>query len=173
MVSKYRTRHGRKDLTRFCILDAQSVKNTRCSEQGGYDAGKKISGIKRHIAVDTQGLPHAITVTTADITDRAGALAMIRENRDELRLVENFLVDGAYTGAPFSQGVKKLIGAEVTVAKRNELHTFAVLPQRWIVERTFSWLDGCHRLWKNAERFLATSIQMIVLAFIALLLKRY
>ena len=51
-------------------VDAQSVKNTDTAQEKGYDAGKKISGIKRHIAVDTQGLPHAIHITTANITDR-------------------------------------------------------------------------------------------------------
>ncbi len=52
------------------IVDAQSVKNTDTAREKGYDAGKKISGIKRHIAVYSQGLPHAIAVTTANVTDR-------------------------------------------------------------------------------------------------------
>lgn len=59
------------------------------------------------------------------------------------------------------------------VAKRNELHKLEVLPQRWIIERSFSWLDKCRRLWKKCKRHLNTSLQMIVLAFISLLLKRY
>jgi len=61
-------------MTSFLIIDAQSVKNTDSAEQKGYDAGKKVSGIKRHIAVDTQGLPHAIAITTAEAIDRSGAL---------------------------------------------------------------------------------------------------
>ena len=65
---------GRKEKTSFCIVDAQSVKNTDTAEEKGYDAGKKVSGIKRHIAVDTNGLPHAIGVTTANVIDREGAL---------------------------------------------------------------------------------------------------
>ena len=65
-------------------MDSQSVKNTDTAGHKGYDAGKKVSGIKRHIAVDTQGLPHAIHVTTADVTDRAGALAMFDRRRDGL-----------------------------------------------------------------------------------------
>ena len=75
-VGEARQSNGRKEQTSFCIVDSQSVKNTDTAEQKGYDAGKKVSGIKRHIAVDTQGLPHGIQVTTADVTDRAGALAM-------------------------------------------------------------------------------------------------
>ena len=56
------------------MVDAQSVKNTDTAREKGYDAGKKVAGIKRHIVVDTQGLPHAIAITTANISDRAGAL---------------------------------------------------------------------------------------------------
>ena len=85
---------GRKDQTSFVILDAQSVKNTETAEQKGYDAGKKVSGIKRHIAVDTQGLPHAIAITTANISDKAGAKQMVAEASDPLSEVTNVLVDG-------------------------------------------------------------------------------
>lgn len=68
---------GRNALTSFLIVNAQSVKNTNRPDEKGHDAGKKASGIKRHIAVDTQGLPHAIAVTTAEVTDRNGVLAAI------------------------------------------------------------------------------------------------
>ncbi len=76
LVGLIRTENGRKETTSFCIIDAQSVKNTDTAENKGYDAGKKVSGIKRHIAVDTQGLPHAIYITTANVTDRDGAILM-------------------------------------------------------------------------------------------------
>ena len=153
-------------------MDAQSVKNTDSAESKGYDAGKKVSGIKRHIAVDTQGLPHAIHVTTANVTDRAGALAMFALHQAELCQVQKVLVDGGYTGKPFSEAVKELCGCSVEVVKRNELHTFAVIPQRWVVERSFAWLEKCRRLWKNCERKLNTSLQMVVLAFAVLILRR-
>jgi transposase len=61
----------------------------------------------------------------------------------------------------------------VIIAKRNELHKFAVIPKRWIVERTFGWLENYRRLWKNCERTLANTVQMTVLAFISLLLRRW
>ena len=153
-------------------MDSQSVKNTDTADSKGYDAGKKVSGIKRHLAVDTQGLPHGIHVTTADVTDRAGALAMFDRRRDDLSLVRNVLVDGGYTGKPFATAVQGLLGASVEVVKRNELHTFVVLPKRWVVERSFAWLEKCRRLWKNCERKLNTSLQMVVLAFMVLILKR-
>ncbi len=154
-------------------MDAQSVKNTDTARKKGYDAGKKVSGIKRHIAVDTQGLPHAMWVTTAEVTDRAGALAMFDRSKSSLSKVINVLADGGYTGAPFADGVKQRLGASVEIAKRNELHTFAVMPKRWVVERSFAWFEKCRRLWKNCERKLETSLQFMVLAFLALLLRRY
>jgi transposase len=83
------------------------------------------------------------------------------------------LCDGGYSGKNFANAVRLLIGAEVEAVKRNELHTFVVLPRRWVVERTFGWLEKYRRLWKNCERKLHNSLQMTVLAFISLLLKRY
>ena len=153
-------------------MDSQSVRNTGSAENKGYDSGKKVSGIKRHIAVDTQGLPHAIHVTTAGVTGRAGALAMSDQRRGDLNRVQNVMVDGAYTGKPFAAEVQNLLGASVEVVKRNELHTFVVLPKRWVVERSFAWLEKCRRPWKNCERKLNTSLQMVVLAFVVLILKR-
>ena len=146
------------------------MKNTDTAGHKGYDAGKKVSGIKRHIAVDTQGLPHAIHVTTADVIDRAGALVMFDENRSGLSQVQKVLVDGGCTGKPFAAAVQSLLGAAVEVVKRNELHTFVVLPKRWVVERSFAGLEKCRRLWKNCERKLNASRQMVVLAFMVLIL---
>lgn len=104
------------------------------AREKGYDAGKKISGIKRHIAVDTQGL--------------------------------------GYSGDSFANGVEKLLHCRVEVAKRSELHTFKVIPKRWVVERSFAWLEKCRRLWKNCERKLNTSLHMVIIAFVVLLVKK-
>ena len=155
------------------IVDAQSVKNTETAQTKGYDAGKKVSGIKRHITVDTQGLPHAIHITPAHVTDRDGACAMFEKAKQTLASMEKVLVDGGYTGTPFKEKVQALLNAEVEVVKRNELHTFAVLPKRWVVERSFSWLEKGRRLWKNCERLIASSVGMVHLAFIRILLKRF
>lgn len=138
------------------------------------DAGKKVSGIKRHIAVDTQGFPHAVAVTTAEVTDRKGALQALKRCKPSLRRVQGLLADAGYVGAPFAQGVRDILGEHVTVqiAKRSELHTFKVMPKCWFVERSFAWLDKNRRLSKNCERLLNTSLQLIHLAFLALLLRR-
>ena len=117
-------------------MDAQSVKNADTASVKGYDAGKKVSGIKRHIAVDTQGLPHAIALTTAEVTDRKAALQALRRCKPALGKVQALLCDSGYTGQPFAQGIKDILGEDVTVqiAKRSELHTFKVMPKRWVVE---------------------------------------
>nr|AAD09490.1 putative transposase [Xanthomonas campestris pv. campestris] len=165
---------GAQRCTRFLIVDAQSVKNTDTAGQKGYDAGKKVSGIKRHIAVDTQGLPHAIAVTTAEVTDRKGTLQALERCQSNLTHVQSLLCDSGYTGVRFPDGAREILGEQLTVqiAKRSELHTFKVMPKRWIVERSFAWLEKNRRLWKNCERKLNTSLQFIHLAFLALLLRR-
>lgn len=111
-------------------------------------------------------------VTTADETDRQGELDAVGLNKQTLQNVEVVLVDGGYTGQPFTLAIDSLIGARVEVAKRSELHKFAVTPQRWVVERSFAWLEKCRRLWQNCERYLNTSLQFINLAFLSLLLRR-
>ena len=128
-------------------------------------------------------------------------MLMMEANLTNLTRLEKILADGGYTGDEFELGVlrvtcnececdlspdseqftcssrqsMRLFGfdATVEVVLRSELHTFVVLPKRWIVERSFSWLDNCRRLWKNCERFFHTSLQMVNLAFISLLLRRY
>ena len=89
----------------------------------------------------------------------------------DLSRLQLVLVDGGYSGKPFAAAVQILLGASVEVVKRNELHTFAVLSKRWVVERSFAWLQKCRRLWKNCERKLNTRLQMVVLAFAALTLR--
>lgn len=169
----YRKEHNRKVKTTYCIVDAQSVKNTDTAKLKGYDAGKKVSGIKRHIAVDSQGLPHAIHITTANITDRQGAILMVQDNLENLSEVKCFLVDAGYRGEKFANKIKELTGSSVDVIHRKELHQFVILPKRWVVERTFAWLEKNRRLWKNCERKLNTSLQMVVLALLALMIRRF
>ncbi len=137
---------------------------------------KKTSGIKLHIGVDVLGLPHVMLITTANVTDRNGAIDMVDyycDVTDNLSLLKKILADGGYTGENFADEIKRISGAEVEVVKRNELHTFSVIPKRWIVERSFGWLDKCRRLWKNCEHLLHNSFQMVSLAFIRIILKRY
>jgi transposase len=135
--------------------------------------GVKKTGVKIHISVDVLGLPYAAIVTTANVTDRNGAIEMFSSpNFIGISTLKTVLCDGGYTGESFAAEIKRITGAKVEVAKRSELHTFAVMPKRWIVERTFGWLDKCRRLWKNCERLIDNTLNMIKLAFVSLLLRR-
>jgi transposase len=138
-------------------------------------AEKKLSGIKIHIAVDTNGLPHSMWVTTANVSDRDGAVEMLKNNSSNLSSVIKILTDGGYTGENFSNAVKSILGedVEVEIVLRSEMHKFVVIPKRWVVERSFAWLEKCRRLWKNCERKLHTTLQMASLAFLTLILRRY
>jgi transposase len=106
------------------------------------------------------------------MTDRDGARTLVIRAYPHLCRVRKVLADGGYTGEDFADDIRRLLGAEVEIAKRNELHTFKVIPKRWVVERSFAWLDKCRRLWKNCERKLHTSLQMVKFAFISLFLRR-
>jgi transposase len=99
-------------------------------------------------------------------------LLMFALHDDTLSAVTQVLVDGGYTGAVRAPGMADS-GRHGASGEGNELHKFVVIPKRWVVERSFAWLEKCRRLWKNCERKLNTSLQFVVLAFIALLLRRH
>lgn len=82
------------------------------------------------------------------------------------------LTDGGYTGEKFQKEIQKLLNAEVPVSKRSELHQFQIIPKRWVVECSFAGLEKYRRLFKNVESKLEKSKQMVVLGFLAILIKR-
>jgi transposase len=172
-VGEARVNLGRKARPSLLIVDAQSVKHTDSARHKGYDAGKKVSGLKRHLLVDTQGLPHGIMVTPADCTDRQGAVTLRRGHHADLPQTQTGLAAGGYSGQPFAAAVRQwLPQARVQIVKRSDLSTFVVLPKRWIVERSFAWLEKHRRHWKNCERRLNSSRQFVILALLVLLLNR-
>ena len=154
------------------ILDAQSVKHTDSARHKGYDAGRKVSGIKRHLVVDTQGLSHARVVTAADVTDRQGALEAIDRCQKGLSGVRSVRVEAAIPGSLSRRLSLTRWGPRSQVVKRSELHRFAVIPPRRGVERFCAWREKCRRLWKNCERLLNTGLQFVNLACLALLSRK-
>ena len=130
------------------------VQKIRIWQQKKVMMPEKILEIKRHIAVDSQGLPHAISVTTADITDRNGAIELLKINKNNLTDVKNVMADFGYSGKNFANEVHKTIGSKAEIITRNNVHKFSVIPKRWVVERTFVWFEKFRRLWKNCERLL-------------------
>ena len=117
-------------------------------------------------------LPHAIAVTPADATDRKGALLALGPHAIHLQAVEGVLADGGVNWSAIRAGRRRFPRAQMQIAKRSELQSFSVMPQRWVVERSFAWIDKCRRLWRDCERKLNTSSQFVHLAFLALLLRR-
>ena len=116
--------------TSFIIIDAQSVKHTETAETKGYDGGQKISGIKRHLAVDISGCPQAIHITTASVSDRDGAVALLALNSAQFRLVNRVMAGGGYTGENFVGVVQSPIGAEMIIAKKSDLKHGRITSQR-------------------------------------------
>jgi len=151
---------------RFAICENGAKRGRR-----GYDAGKKIKGRKRHIAVDTEGNLLAVIVHSAGIQDRAAARAVLMRLFCRIDSIATVFVDGGYTGKLIGWA-KEMFGYKVEVVKRNELHKFQVLPKRWIVERTFAWLGWSRRLSKDYELHPTSAETMIHIAFAHLLLRR-
>ncbi|OPH00646.1 transposase [Lacticaseibacillus rhamnosus] len=110
------------------MVDAQSVKTTDLTKNSGYDGGKKISGIKRHLAVDINGFPQAIHITRANITDRDGAIALVTLNLEQFKLVRTMMVDSGYTGQNFANEISSLTSAKVIVVKEMSYTNFRLSP---------------------------------------------
>lgn len=163
---------GKEPEPSAAIIDSQSVKSTETSGMRGYDAGKKVNGIKRHVLVDTLGLILALLVLKADIQDRDGARTLLEKVKGQYPRLQKIWADGGYAGA-LVEWAKTLCGWILEIVKRNDTAKgFEVLPHRWIVERTLGWLNRSRRLSKNFERLPASSEAMVYLAMLPLMTKR-
>ena len=132
-------------------------------------------GRKRHLLVDTLGLILAVVVHPADIQDRDGARLVLAKLTAAFGWLRMIWVDGGYAGNPLCQWLKALLprrGLRLEVVKRSELHTFKVLPKRWIVERTFGWLCNYRRFAKDYEYHPANSEALILIAASRLMVRR-
>jgi putative transposase len=172
-----REHKGKQRSPSLGIIDAQSTKTTAISSQNecGYDAGKKIKGRKRHIMVDTMGLLILVVVTSASVQDRDGAKLLL-EKLAQLRAfyprLKTFIADQGYQGPLLGDWFKQMfekINWIFKVVKGVEGKGFQVVPKRWIVERTFSWIYNSRRLAKDYERCTDTSELFIKLAMIRLM----
>ena len=164
---------GRHRQPSGAIIDSQSVKSTECSEERGSDASKKGNGRKRDILVDTLGLLLRVLVLPAHIQARDGARQLLTSffSQSPRPRVKRIWADGGYTGT-LLQWAKTLWRCTVEVVKRHELHTFKVLPRRWVGERTFAWLGRYRRLNRDHERQAQTGETMVYLASLRLMLAR-
>ncbi len=172
--SAERERVGKDPDPSAAVVDSQSVKT---SEEGaasnGYDAHKNVKGRKRHLLVDTLGLPLAAYVTPASVQDRAGARLLLAGLAPLAPRLKKIWADGAYSGKELAKWCQEQGGWELEVVERDkEAIGFEVVPKRWIVERTFAWLGRNRRLAKDYERKVQTSETFIEVAMIRLVLGR-
>lgn len=154
------------------IIDSQSIRTAEGGEERGYDAGKKITGRKRHLAVDTLGMVLAVVVHGAYWQDHDGACFVLMKLRQFSRLRVVF-ADSAYGRCELPRWVKETFGWILqTVLRPVKAAGFVVLPKRWIVERTFAWISRCRRHSKDYERTTETSETMIYITMIGLMSRR-
>jgi putative transposase len=139
----------------------------------GYDGHKCIKGRKRHLLVDTLGLPLAVCVTPADAHDTLGARRLLAGLAPLVPRLEQILADGAYRGQELAAWCKAEGDWDLDVVERDPgMRGFSVQPRRWVVERSFAWLSRSRRLSKDYERKVQTSETLIEVAMIRLLLAR-
>jgi transposase len=169
-----RLQAGRNLVPSAAIIDSQSVRaaDTVPRRSRGWDAGKKVNGRKRHLAVDTLGLLLVVMVTAASVQDRDAGRALLWRLRASFRGVRLCWADGGYAGRLVAWAAAVLrLGVQI-VRKRPGQSTFEVLPRRWVVERTLAWIAKHRRTVRDYERLPDHHAAMVTWAMVAVMIRR-
>jgi transposase len=165
---------GRDPLPTAAIIDSQTVRgaDTVPTASAGYDAGKKTKGRKRHIATDTLGLLLTVVVTAASLQDRDGAHRLLLDLRARFSTISHVWADGGYAGRLLTWA-KTVLSLTVEVVKHTDKITgFAVLPRRWVIERTFGWITKHRRCVRDYETLPDHHEAMVYIAMIMTMSRR-
>lgn len=139
----------------------------------GYDAAKRVKGRKRHLLVDTEGLPLRVVVHSAGIQDRDGAALVLERIRRRFPWLEVVWADAAYAARQVEAAVAKIPVLRLEIVRRSDqAHGFEVQPRRWVIERTFAWFGRNRRLARDYEGLAETAVAFIAIAAIQLVLRR-
>lgn len=157
---------------RVAIIDSQSSRFGLPQSQKGIDGNKRIKGIKRHIAVDSHGLPLAVTVTMANVHGSKAAYPLIAKLAAHYESIISIKADNGYKGK-LPESIKDILSIDMQCVKSNYgTSEFIPVEGRWVVERTIAWLDNFRRLCRNYEQLLSTAASMTKMAFLVILLKQ-
>jgi putative transposase len=160
----HRKKKDKKETPSYGIIDSQSVKTVIDSEDIGFDGGKKVKGRKRHIVVDTLGNLIAIIVHAANIHDTKGGCEVLKQASEKHSTIEAFSGDAGYRKTAL-EFVENVLGLKLHISQKIK-DVFAILPKRWIVERTFAWLGNYRRLSKDYEKLLISEENMVRIAML-------
>lgn len=170
---KVRKQAGKKPTPTAAIIDSQSVRSAQGGIDRGFDAGKKITGRKRHIAVDTLGMLLVVAVHAASVQDQVGAKELLTGIREKFRRLKVVFGDSAYGRSGLPCWLKEHCNVILqTVLRPVGVRGFVILPKRWIVERTFAWMNLHRRTSKDYERLPENSQAVCYIAMIDLMSKR-
>jgi len=173
LVARARRAAGRVPVPSAGIIDSQSTPTTESGGPRGVDAGKRIKGRKRHIVTDTEGFLLAALVHEANIQDPHGAVPLLRALRQSFPDLAHIFADRIYRGAQLREAVADCGPWTIQIVERPPgIKGFQLIPRRWVVERTFAWLNRTRRLAKDFEASIESATAWLLLANLRLLTRR-